>query len=606
MPSQEFLTGPGLFPTMRPTPIARLPTELLARIITIGCEEFPGLGWGSKPSPRRLKEFAEVASRVCHEWHSLVHSDHHFWCTRLVIEERPRHVDEYHDITKDIAVFKDLLSNSRRSDIDIFLDFPRGSDRRVAECLMLHAFALLIPYSRQIRSLVICSTHPLRGMLAVLNSLKPLPTLAKLELSFVSAQLTDSPYDELRFYPDGSVLDLSSRSNCHEVMLSHWGFNGEVILPSHITDLVLYYVSIQWRYLASFLRTLPRLADMTLAYLTILDLPTPAHSGDRANLSALVVCLQHLQLLTVNNSDITSILVLLSFLHVPRLASLDLLIGPLNYSPPRNRETLHLSIPRLDTLRTLVLIHREKHWTGLHDQLIRAILPPHLDSATIFFTLEVIECNPLPNDFDSNALPVIADLSVHLHHSQPHWVALLSRWSPEILTLKPMRKIIQPTMFPAINQERLSLGRLHTLSMVLSADKDISNFLSRLEAPLLRVVKLRMRQNYRRRNPAPVNNFEATYLQVQELSLEFSAGEEGIWIETYLSLFPAITSLSFSIHLDDSVTVDAKVMLHHLEESFTTRQLSKLVVNVKWHRGPRVRAQEEARRGFFDPPREKN
>ncbi len=160
------------------TSIADLPREIVNRIITIGCEDIPPLDTYESES-RRLDPFARTASVVCREWRSLVfaRSNYHLWTARLILFEQRIS----HDITAGISRFKHALSESLLSNLDLSLKL--SDDDELVERLIVHAFALVAPYSHQIRSITIRS-RPLRALVSILNNLRPLPRLAKMELRF--------------------------------------------------------------------------------------------------------------------------------------------------------------------------------------------------------------------------------------------------------------------------------------------------------------------------------------------------------------------------------------------------------------------------------------
>ncbi len=242
--------------------IAALPIELVNRIITIGCEELPFPFELTDLKPRRLKEFAETASTVCREWRFLVFSssNYHLWRAELVLPPReswrmPINRPYRGDIATDISIFKDILSKSRRSDLDILLAFPKGS--KLTESLMVHVLALIARYSCQIRIFDIFS-RPLRKIVSALERIQPLPRLARFQLQFSSGELVDSPDDVFSLRPDSLTLDLSTENNCRDVRIDGtWALKGGMLLPiNSLSSLVIDFTKTdvtEWRGVAMLL-----------------------------------------------------------------------------------------------------------------------------------------------------------------------------------------------------------------------------------------------------------------------------------------------------------------------------------------------------------------
>ncbi len=200
--------------------ITELPTELVNHIITIGCEELPhAYSHLTDFKPRRLKRFAGTASAVCRDWRRIVlsPSNYDLWSTELVLSYGVLTRDTWYssDIATNISIFKDMLSKSRLSDLDIFLEFPTWSFKLI-ERLMVHLLTLIAPYSRQIRSFVLHS-RPLRKIFSVLQTIQPLPRLARFQLHFMPEELVDSLDDVFSLGPGDLTLDLSAAINCREV-----------------------------------------------------------------------------------------------------------------------------------------------------------------------------------------------------------------------------------------------------------------------------------------------------------------------------------------------------------------------------------------------------
>ncbi len=132
-------------------------------------------------------------------------------------------------ISDNISRFKYLLSESRLSDLDVWMIFPMDNNYFVMR-LMLHAFALLAPYSHQIRILRLWS-QPLRALLSILNDFKPLPRLASLNLEFPSTEVIPSPYDFLSVDHVDSVLDLSGEKQLPRNIVVKMGPSGRIYIP---------------------------------------------------------------------------------------------------------------------------------------------------------------------------------------------------------------------------------------------------------------------------------------------------------------------------------------------------------------------------------------
>lgn len=337
-----------------------LPTEIIGRIIELGCEEIPQSRCQFRSKPRRLKPFVRVASNVCRDWRALVHTppNDRLWYTRLVLSYLPDSPGSSSSgISDNISRFKYLLSESRLSDLDVWMIFPMDNNYFVMR-LMLHAFALLAPYSHQIRILRLWS-QPLRALLSILNDFKPLPRLASLNLEFPSTEVIPSPYDFLSVDHVDSVLDLSGESSCQEISLSRWGHQGEFIFPCNASRLTIrfeYPGRVKWRHLEALFRKHHEFKILSLKYTELGGAPPLSSYTVQSGL-----CFRSLCFLGFF-AGIGSILTVVTLIDLPCLTSLELYIYPEHTNTPD--VTLHSSRilpPRLIKLQNLRIQLSDTH-----------------------------------------------------------------------------------------------------------------------------------------------------------------------------------------------------------------------------------------------------
>lgn len=463
----------------------RSSSRIIDRIMAIGCEEIPIPNRYS--IARRLKQFAVTASLVCRDWHALVNSpsSYHLWHTQANLLY---YAPYSQDIAKDFTRFAEVLSGSRLSDLDLFLGFPLGEEEdMLAERLMLHALSLLAPYRRQIRSLRI-ESRPLLALPSILSSLTPFPRLASFYLEFFSdpERLVVSPHDDFSFGQPTPVLDLSLDDNCQEVTLVNCGFRGEIIFPSSTSTLSLSCFggsSITWNSIARHLNTQSHLVSLSLDPVTLMDVAM-ASSNPR---SGEVCHLQSLRVLTLS-SDIVSTYTLMKLLSVPSLATLRLTISSPKLGASGDAILTPVYPPKLLSMRSLHLSLRTACWSIIHDRFVQAIISSRLEFVEISLNMVAVECSPL----SPLSTPfIVSDLRLHIHWPQLDWVAILSRWNPEIIAIH--HGTIHSRVFPrfiSLDADTLSMPKLRALSFHHTTVNDLNIFLSRLSAPQLREIEL--------------------------------------------------------------------------------------------------------------------
>lgn len=228
--------------------IYHLPTELIARIITIGCEEHRRLGDTYYESrPRHLKPLPKTAALVCRSWHDLIYArwNRQFWRTNLSLEGV---LDPGFKICMDmcdqVARFASLLSQSQRSDLYLYVSHCHGSfsvpdPSRVEERLIMHALSLLMPYSKQLRHVQI--TFPVAMMGIVRSWLNSLSLSRLLELSLShndEGSLGNVPLgdiaDRFVFHCLTQSLDICHALNCVGLSLRRIGLDESIRIPPNI------------------------------------------------------------------------------------------------------------------------------------------------------------------------------------------------------------------------------------------------------------------------------------------------------------------------------------------------------------------------------------
>ncbi len=466
--------------------ITVLPTELVNRIITIGCEELPEAHRGSLHfKSRRLKGFAATASSVCCEWRALVlsPSNYHLWSTDLALYYGPTARTEY-DIAVHISEFMDVLSKSRLSDIDLSLELPE--DDKLLESLMVHLLAFIAPYSHQIRSFVLWS-RPLRKIVSVLQTIQPLPRLARCSLGFWSDKFVDTLDDVFSFGPGGSILDLSTGINCREVEIGSWALRGMILPIDSISSLVINFKRLdahEWGRLATFLEAQRYLRSLSFTSLLLVDTPSSWNGTSSAE-----ACFPHLHTLALR-SDISSILTFMTHLNLPQLTSLELSTYTSNSSLRKVLRPPDMTLSRLTRLRRLHLVLLgEESWTPLHDHLIQATLPLRLDSLTVVFASKIFNCCTSI----LSERPVVANLEIRMFSYQQHLAALLSRWNPEKINFNP-DSLASATGFAPRGAlgALVAMEKLRSLSFEGESIDDLGTLLSQYTAPELQKIKVKL------------------------------------------------------------------------------------------------------------------
>ncbi len=565
-----------------------LPTELVNRIITIGCEELPNnYSNFTQFKPRSLKEFARTASTVCREWRALVlsPSNYHLWSTHLALSRRRITSDTFEygcdDIAMHISRFTDMLSNSRLSDLDLSLVFP--VDDKLAESLMVHLLALIAPYSRQVRSFILHS-HPLRKIVSVLQNMQPLPRLARFILYFSSEELLDQLDDVFSFRPGSLTLDLSTGINCRDVDMGTWAFTGGIILPiNSISTLSIRFDKTdvcEWRAIAMLLEAQPFLTSLSFTSLVLRD--TPTSSSGTGSVEA---CLPHLHTLAMH-SDISSTLTLMAHLSLPHLASLDLSM----YSFESNLHKVKPSdiiLSRLVRLRHLQLDLFEKTWTTLHDYLIQAMLPPRLEKLTVNFNERISKCCTLILPCVSER-PVVANFQFYTCSHQRHLAALLSRWNPEKMQVEfvgTTYTIFRPlfTSREAVNA-LVAMEKLHTLWFDGGGANGLLCFLAQYETPELRTIKVGIHRPQLIVHPTSADS-KTVWNKVYEVSIVFHFFRDLYEpdITPFLTLFPSIHFLGITLNCTYDAPRRLDLLFRPLESGvFAVKQILELTVHVYW------------------------
>ncbi len=530
--------------------ITDLPLEIINRITTIGCEDIHTRG-ALRPVPRRLKRFAVTASLVCKEWHALVHapSNYHLWHTLLTLFH---FAPDSGDIARDISQFANLLLGSQLSDLDLMLVFPGPeleTDDRLVERLMLHALSLLFPYHSQIRSIRI-ESQPRRAILSILNALESLPRLVLLSLESSAEESVISPHDGFPFEESAAVLDLCSEENFREVTLLNWGVIGEMRFPTNIHNLTFCMTngsSIGWNDIARHLKWQSHLVSADLGPIAPIDtaLSSSSNAVGCELRSSGVYHLKSLRSLMLQ-SDIVSIYKLMVLLDVPSLAELHLTtVSSGSGGSAGGAAPAYASPRKLFALKTLQLFINEACWTITHDCLVRDILSSHLESVAIDLMGATITCSPLS---PTTPPSIISNLRLNLYRPQPNWVALLSRWDPETLSIH--HEITHKDAYPAASRrlvlptsdDTLSMQNLHTLSFYDAAAKSLDILLSRLNAPRLRELELNSPSQFQL--SSAIASETAKQIQTLRLSLGFAIGFPDIM--PYISSFPNIRSFDFT------------------------------------------------------------
>jgi hypothetical protein len=146
--------------------VNEMPDEILRHIFTMGCQDHPKFrltqkGWLDDQSDwsryrhpqnlnrRMLKPFSCLATLVCHRWQEIVTGTSHLYLTMVQVHCSMQ-LPGLEDLCEQIAALAAALSDSRGSDLDIYL-FIFPSCLPESRRLFFWSLTMLAKYVRQIR-----------------------------------------------------------------------------------------------------------------------------------------------------------------------------------------------------------------------------------------------------------------------------------------------------------------------------------------------------------------------------------------------------------------------------------------------------------------------
>ncbi len=460
---------------------------------------------------------------------------------------------------------------------------------------MVHALAMLPPFGRQIRSLNIHSRR-LRAILLILDDMKPMPRLASFTLrSAYYSELICLPYELLHFVHSGPV-DLSREFNCHQITLHNWILSSEIAFSSQTCSLTISFTithSVKWDEISPILKACTNLQYLSLDGIALEDIPPPssAHSGQSTPSGIILWHLSELRM----HGDAASIYTLISPLHLPSLVSVTLTLRSGGRDALQDWGRLIPSVfpPRRDgVLQIFSMSIYERTWTNLHDALMIALLPSHLDTVVLRFFVDISMPDALEVDQATQSLsPTVGDLSFHLHSTQSCLGSILARWDPESITVRTdvwNNEIFSPWTAPGNPDRFPKTERVHTISFEHVNREGLSRFLLLVQAPQLQVVKILRTRNFSMElssNEPLAAGFEYVCNEVRGVSIELTSDyDHKPDLRPYIYLFPNVSSLEVMIDVLDSgvVVQNTGSMLQVMESPYVLLQLSKLTVDLNW------------------------
>lgn len=173
--------------------IYHLPDEVVSHIFTLGCElgDISSVVYASHP--RKMKQFARLASLVCKWWRNLTESktNRHLWLCRVAIDTNSSHVD----LVEGIATAGLYLQSSQGCDVDVHVwdivlgltaeaDLSILSPHSTATRLVLHFIKYLSAFTQQWRDISFQTTQPetLYLIYSILYQTTKAPSLIRLDL----------------------------------------------------------------------------------------------------------------------------------------------------------------------------------------------------------------------------------------------------------------------------------------------------------------------------------------------------------------------------------------------------------------------------------------